>query len=338
LLLIAAVWEDEFMPDAPAVASLSHMTSLADALVSWFPDGQRVLVAYSGGADSALVLAGAARAVGPGLVTGATAVSDSLAAGELSRARAVAEAFGVGHRVLATREMDVDGYRANGADRCYFCKATLLDDLLSLARQGDFGLIVTGTNADDVRGGFRPGIRAARERGVRSPLDEVGMTKNDVRALSRWWGLPTWDKPATPCLASRIAYGIAITPARLRRVDAAETAVRQLLVHAGWPPRDLRVRDLGERVRIEAELAVLEFMRDPAVREQISGILSGCGLAAAGMSIEPFASGSLNRDLATTAVPAPPSGQATTGACGPAEVRPTPTDQALSLTWDRPRG
>jgi uncharacterized protein len=299
-LLSAVVCDNDGMPDAEGVVRLGHAASLADRLLGWFPRDQRILVAYSGGADSALVLAAAARAAGPGLVTGVTGVSESLAADELSRAREVAAALGVEHRALTTREMDVAGYRANGRDRCYFCKATLLDELLELGRTEGFGLIATGTNADDVRDGFRPGIRAARERGVSSPLADVGLTKNDVRELSRYWNLPTWDKPATPCLASRIAYGITVTPARLHRIDAAESAVRQFLAQAGWRVRDLRVRDLGDSVRIEADPAVVDFFRRSGTESQIAGLLEKCGLPADRLTIRAFASGSLNRDLATT--------------------------------------
>src|SRR5262249_25114498 len=163
-----------------------------------------------------------------------------LPSGMLTAARQLAAALGVSHTELTTRELDNPGYVANGADRCYFCKATLID---AVARLGAGPLVVTGTNADDGRPGWRPGVRAAARR-----LADTQMTKAAVRALSRDWGLPTADRPASPCLSSRVAYGVQITPARLARIDAAEQAVRSVLGQAGLAVHDLRVRDLGQRV------------------------------------------------------------------------------------------
>jgi uncharacterized protein len=222
----------------------------------------RVLVAYSGGADSAFLLAAAVRALGPGNVVAATAVSDALASDELDRAAALARSLGVRHLTPRTEEMAREGYRANGRDRCYFCKAELLDVLGPLAAELGIGTVVTGTNADDAVAGFRPGIRAAAERGAQTPLLDAGMTKAQVRAASRAWDLPTWDKPATPCLSSRVAYGVEITPRRLARVDRAESALREALGAAGIAVRDLRVRDLGgERARIEVDSTAVERVR-----------------------------------------------------------------------------
>lgn len=217
---------------------------------------ERVVVAFSGGADSAFVLAAAVRALGADRVTAATAVSPSLPAAELERARAFAAQRDVEHLTPSTYEMDREGYRANGADRCYFCKAELLDVLTPLAEQRQ-ATVVTGTNADDAVAGFRPGIRAAAERGAQAPLRDAGLTKQQVRDTSREWGLATWDKPAAACLSSRIAYGLAITPARLARVERAERRVRARLRAAGHRVRDLRVRDLGDgacRVELDPEL------------------------------------------------------------------------------------
>jgi uncharacterized protein len=210
-----------------------------------------VLVAFSGGADSAFLLAAAVRALGPGRVAAATAVSPSLAQEELPAAEAFAASLGVRHLLPGTDELSRPGYTANGADRCFHCKATLLDTLRPLAAELGLAHVATGTNADDSVAGFRPGIRAATERGAVTPLLDAGLTKADVRHASAAWGLVTADKPALACLASRIAYGVQVTPARLARVDRAETALRALLA-----PRDVRVRDLGDgsaRVELDPE-------------------------------------------------------------------------------------
>jgi uncharacterized protein len=210
-----------------------------------------VLVAFSGGADSAFLLAAAVRALGPDRVVAATAVSPSLAQAELPAAAAYAESLAVRHLTPGTDELSRDGYVANAGDRCFHCKATLLDTLRPLAHDLGLAHVVTGTNADDAVAGFRPGIRAAAERGAATPLLDAGLTKAQVRAASRRWGLVTADKPALACLASRIAYGVQVTPSRLARVDVAETALR---VHLGDVVTDLRVRDLGDGVaRVELD-------------------------------------------------------------------------------------
>ena len=260
-------------------------------LLAWFGRCASVRVAFSGGVDSSLVLAAATRALGPASVEAVTAVSESLPGGMLTAARQLAASLGVTHTELATRELDNPGYAANGADRCYFCKATLID---TVAQLGPGPLLVTGTNADDVRAGWRPGIRAAAERGVGTPLADIGMTKAAVRALSRDWGLPTADRPASPCLSSRIAYGVQITPARLARVDAAEQAVRAALSEAGLDVRDLRVRDLGETVRLEVDAPAVAAVRQ--VRE-IGPAIAAAGFGAAAIEVTPFRSGSLNAAL-----------------------------------------
>ena len=272
---------------------------LAARLVGWFSGHPRIIVAFSGGADSALVLAAAARALGPGRVTAVTAVSASPAGGELDAARAVAAGLGVAHRTVATREIEVEGYAANSGQRCYFCKATLLDTLAEVvddaATRAVGATVVTGTNADDHRAGFRPGIRAAAERGVREPLAETGLTKEQVRAVSTRWGLVTAGKPAAACLSSRIAHGLRITPERLARVDAAEAGVRRLAAAAGVPVRDLRVRDLGDRLRVEVDAPAVDGVRALA---GLGAVLARAGfdeaLLAGGVDVQAFRSGSLN--------------------------------------------
>src|SRR4051794_17083152 len=166
-----------------------------------------VLVAFSGGADSAFLLAAAVRALGTSSVAAATAVSASLPSHELAAAREFVAALGVRHLTPATDEMSRAGYRANAGDRCYFCKAELLDVLGPVAAELGLRHVATGTNADDVIAGFRPGIRAAAERGAATPLRDAELTKDDVRRASRAWGVPAWGKPAAAWLSGRVACG-----------------------------------------------------------------------------------------------------------------------------------
>ena len=252
-----------------------------------------VLVAFSGGADSAFVLARAAAVLGPAAVVGATAVSASLPVAERAAAGEFARGLGVRWETPRTDEMSRDGYRANAGDRCFFCKAELLDVLSPLADRLGLAHVATGTNADDVRAGFRPGIRAAAERGAITPLRDAGLTKEQVRAASRRWGLPTWDKPAAACLSSRVAYGVEVTPYRLGRVERAETAVRHALAASGL--RNLRVRDLGERASVEVDAALLPL--DPEVEAGLVEAVRGAGFEAVAVDPRGFRSGSMNEAL-----------------------------------------
>lgn len=253
-----------------------------------------VVVAFSGGADSAFLLAAAVRALGGERVLAATAVSPSLPRSELVAAREFAESLGVRHVRPRTDEMDRDGYRTNDGDRCYFCKAELLDVLAPLAEREGYARVVTGTNADDAAAGFRPGIRAAAERGAVTPLRDAGLTKRQVREASRRWGLSTWDKPAAACLSSRVAYGLEITPARLARVDRAESGLRTVLTRAGMPVRNLRVRDLGDTARVEVDAALVE--RVAGLPEAISSV-HDAGFGTVEVDPEGFRSGSMNELL-----------------------------------------
>ncbi len=230
------------------------------------------MVAFSGGVDSGVVLAGAVRALGPGRVIAATAVSGSLPVDELEAAARFAAELGVRHLTPSTDELARPGYQANGGDRCYFCKAELLDVLLPLAAEHDLPYVATGTNADDLRAGFRPGIRAAAERGAIRPLADVGLTKDEVRQIARRWSLPLWDKPAAACLSSRIAFGVPITPARLARVDRAERGLRTALRAAGLPSRNLRVRELGDTARVEVDAALTSAL---ATRPDVLAAVTG---------------------------------------------------------------
>ena len=274
-------WLDAYVLERRVAALDAHLRSLG-----------AVLVAYSGGADSAFLLAAAVRALGTDRVAAATAVSDSLADAELGPARALARELGVRHHTPATRELEREGYRANAGDRCWFCKAELLDVLAPTARKLGLAAVVTGTNADDAVAGFRPGIRAAADRGAVAPLRDAGLTKAQVRAASRHWGLPTWDKPAAACLSSRIAYGVRITPHRLARVDRAEAAVRAVLAEQGVPVGNVRVRDLGDRARVEVDAEHVG-----AVGERVLAAVRGAGFDAAEVDPRGFRSGAMNELL-----------------------------------------
>ena len=254
-----------------------------------------VLVAFSGGADSAFLLAAAVRALGAEKVVAATAVSASLPATELASAGEFAASLGVRHLTPVTDEMSRDGYRANAADRCFFCKAELLDVLTPLAESLGIAHVATGTNADDAVAGFRPGIRAAEERGAVTPLLDAGLTKAEVRAVSREWGLPTWDKPAAACLSSRIAYGIEVSPYRLGRIEQAEAALRTSLESAGFEVRDLRVRDVGDTARVEVDRELVAAL---AARPDLLAAVSG--FDAVELDERGFRSGSMNEVLIST--------------------------------------
>ncbi|HET7173221.1 MAG TPA: ExsB family transcriptional regulator [Nocardioidaceae bacterium] len=261
-----------------------------------------LLVAFSGGADSAFLLAAAVRALGVDNVAAATAVSASLPRAERGPAGEFCAALGVRHLTPATHELRRQGYRANAGDRCYFCKAELLDVLEPLAASLGLAAIATGTNAEDAMAGFRPGILAAAERGAVTPLRDAGLTKAQIRAASRAWGLATWDKPAAACLSSRIAYGLEVTPGRLARVQRAEVALRAALGGYGVQVRDLRVRDLGERGRVELDQAALAAVSaDPAVRAAALVAVRRSGFDEAEVDPRGFRSGSMNELLAEPA-------------------------------------
>lgn len=232
-----------------------------------------VLVAFSGGVDSGVLLAAAVRALGPERVVAATAVSPSLPASERAGAAEFAASLGVRHEQPRTDELSRPGYVANAGDRCAFCKTELIEVLRPLADRLGIADVVTGTNADDLKAGFRPGIRAASERGAWAPLARAGLTKDDVRAAARLWGLPLADKPAAACLASRIAYGVPVSAEGLARVEAAELGLREALAAAGIPVRNLRVRDLGGEVaRVEVDAALVpELAQRPDVLAAVGG-------------------------------------------------------------------
>jgi uncharacterized protein len=283
----------ESLGEFPAWLDEHLLTTRLTALEADLRERGSVLVAYSGGADSALLLAAAVRALGPERVAAATGYSHSLPQTERDPARDLAEALGVRVLTPETREMEREGYRANGADRCFFCKAELLDVLTPLAAELGLAHVATGTNADDAVAGFRPGIRAAAERGAIAPLRDAGLTKAQVREASRRWGLPTWDKPAAACLSSRVAYGVEVTPFRLGRVERAEGAVRAAL--SGVPLRDLRVRDLGDRASVELDAALLPLA--PELERAVIAAVRDAGFEVAAVDARGFRSGSMNESL-----------------------------------------
>ena len=289
----------EHLGEFPAWLEEHLLTTRLAALEADLRARRSLLVAYSGGADSAFLLAAAVRALGPDRVAAATGYSDSLPRAERDPAREFARSLGVEVHTPRTHEMEREGYRANAGDRCFFCKAELIDVLAPLAAEQGLAHVATGTNADDAIAGFRPGIRAAAERGAITPLRDAGLTKAQVREASRRWGLATWDKPAAACLSSRVAYGIEVTPHRLARVERAEAAVRAELAAAGVPVRDLRVRDLGERASVEVDAALVAgpLAPDAPLTARVLAAVRSCGFPDAGLDARGFRSGSLNDAL-----------------------------------------
>ncbi|MDQ4026348.1 MAG: ATP-dependent sacrificial sulfur transferase LarE [Actinomycetota bacterium] len=245
-----------------------------------------VVVAFSGGVDSAFLTAVAHEVLGPAALA-VTAVSPSLARRELKAAEDLARGYRWNHRLVETHEVERPEYARNAPDRCYWCKHELFEVLAPIAAEAGAEIAV-GTNADDL-GDHRPGLRAARERDVRSPLVDAGIGKPDVRALAARMGLPVSDKPASPCLASRFAYGVEVTPERLRRVDAAEEIVRALGFEV------LRVRDHGDLARIEVPAE--DLPRAAAARAELHRELAGLGFRFVTLDLGGFRSGSLNAVL-----------------------------------------
>jgi len=260
----------------------------SDALKGIIAELPGAIVAYSGGADSAFLADVAHEVLGPRSIA-VTAVSESLAPDEREQAAALARARGWRHEEIRTREIERHEYRRNEPDRCFHCKDELFVVLDRLATDRR-AIVLVGTNADDT-GDFRPGLRAAREHGVRAPLLETGLHKEEIRELSRARGLPTWDKPASACLASRIAYGIEVTPERLDRIAQAEAFIRSLGL------RQLRVRDHGDLARIEVPLEEVEQLAEPTLRAHIVERLKGLGFVHVTLDLEGFRSGSMNASL-----------------------------------------
>jgi pyridinium-3,5-biscarboxylic acid mononucleotide sulfurtransferase len=257
------------------------------ALIETLRSYGRAAVAYSGGIDSTVVAQAAYEALGDAAIA-VTAVSESLAAGELEEAQKIAQKIGIRHRVIRTEEFADPNYRRNDSDRCYFCKSELYGRLSGMLNELAVEVIASGANTDDM-GDYRPGLRAASEHGVRHPLQECGLNKADVRGLARGWGLPTWDKPATPCLSSRVAYGEDPTPERVRMIDQAEQWLRQHGL------RVLRVRyHKGDLARIEVPVDDLPRFVELQLRGELIAAFRTLGFKFVTLDLEGFRSGSMN--------------------------------------------
>lgn len=246
---------------------------------------ESVVVAFSAGADSTLVAKVAADVLGSRALA-VTSASESLAERELDEALAYAESLGINHRVIYTQELQNPDYLANPTNRCYHCKTELYDHLVALAQEEGYRHVANGLNLDDL-GDYRPGLQAAREHDVRAPLQEAGLTKPDVRAISKLLQVPTWDKPAMACLSSRVPYGEAITPEKLRQIDHAEQVLRDL----GY--RQLRVRHHGQVARIELPADQLtQFVAEHAAL--VGDRLKALGFLYVTLDLQGFRSGSMN--------------------------------------------
>ena len=248
-----------------------------------------VVVAFSGGVDSSLVLAVAQERLKEKCLA-ATATSETYSHKELDAARAFAQRIGAEHCVFATSEIEIDGFRENPPDRCYFCKRELFSKLRELARERGLANVVDGANADD-RHDHRPGLRAGAELGVRSPLAEAGITKDEVREISRALGLPTWGRPARACLASRFPYGSEITADKLVQVAAAEEALDSL----GFT--QYRVRHHGDVARIEVPADEVARLVEPETREKVIAEVKRAGFTYVTVDLQGFRSGSMNEIL-----------------------------------------
>jgi uncharacterized protein len=250
-----------------------------------------LLIAFSGGADSAY-LAWAAHQVLGERALAITALSASFSRHDREQAEAFVRSSGVRHQFIETQEFQNPLYVANNADRCYHCKDELFDRMALLAKENNFSAIAYGINADDTRD-FRPGHRAAREHRVLAPLLDAAMHKDEIRELSRRAGLPTWDRPASACLSSRIPYGIAVTPELLDKIDRAESVLRDL----GF--RQFRVRAHGELARIELAQDELTRGFEPALWQQMAARIKAVGFAFVTLDLEGYRQGSLNSLLKT---------------------------------------
>jgi uncharacterized protein len=258
----------------------------ANQLVDWFDNFERCIVAFSGGVDSAVVAKAAAIRLGDAAVA-VTSQSPSVAKSELQIAEEVAKQIGIRHEVIFTRETENPAYRVNDTQRCYYCKTELYGTLASIAKQRDIPVVVSGTNHDDL-GDFRPGLKAAQEKGIRHPLVELGIGKSDVRALARHWKLIVAEKPASPCLASRVAYGVEVTPERLTQIEQAEAWMRQ----NGFV--EFRVRYHQDGIaRIEVPLDQLSKLTDNSLREPLVHYFRSLGFRRVSLDLEGFFSGSL---------------------------------------------
>jgi pyridinium-3,5-biscarboxylic acid mononucleotide sulfurtransferase len=258
------------------------------ALIAWLRARGSVLIGFSGGVDSAYLACVAVDALGSEKVLAVIGKSASYPEAQWAAARAVARDFSIPVLEIETEELADPRYAANPTNRCYFCKTELWSRLIPVAAARGFECVIDGTNADDL-GDYRPGARAASEWGVRSPLAELGFTKADIRELSRRRGIPTWRQPSAPCLSSRIPYGTAVTSDRLRRIEAAEQALRSLGIGG-----DLRVRFHGELARIELAPDELSAWLEPPAAARLRAAVIAAGFSRVAIDLRGFRSGSLN--------------------------------------------
>lgn len=282
----------------PSTAERS-IAELEEALTNAVHDIGAMVIAFSGGVDSALVLAAAGRALPTENVLAITADSASLSAGELDHCRSLAADHGVAWQPAATEELDDERYLENNGDRCYWCKSALMDQIGPIAETRN-ATVVLGVNIDDL-GDHRPGQEAASERGAAFPLVNAGMNKSEIRRLAKHWSLPVWDRPAMPCLASRVPYGTAVTVPLLSRIDRAEHALRALGLN------DVRVRHYDDTARIE--LPAEDLVTAATLGAEINEAVQKAGYRYVTLDLAGLRSGNLNSALskaseAPTATPA----------------------------------
>ena len=269
-------------------------TEKLEQLKELFTEMEQALIAYSGGVDSTLVAKIAYDVLGDRALA-VTAVSPSLLPEELEDAKIQAATIGISHKIVQTQEMDNPNYTSNPVNRCYFCKSELHDTLKPLALELGYPYVVDGVNADDLHD-YRPGIQAAKERGARSPLAEIGVTKAEVRQISQKLGLPWWDKPAQPCLSSRFPYGEEITIAKLQRVGRAEIYLRNL----GW--QNLRVRSEGDTAKIELSPDKIKDFVTMTDLPSLVSVFQNWGFIYITLDLEGYRSGKLNQVLPPVAL------------------------------------
>ena len=258
------------------------------ALLDWFRSFGSVAIGFSGGVDSSYLAAVAVEALGSTNAIAIIGRSESYPESQWRTARELASKIGIPVVEIDTRELQDERYAANPTNRCYFCKSELWTRLAPLARERTAAVLIDGTNADALSD-YRPGAKAAREHGVRSPLAELGMTKAQIRERSKVRGLPTWSKPSSPCLSSRIPYGTRVTPERLQRIDRAESALREL----GFTG-NLRVRDHGDLARIELDRGEIERASTGPMSGAVTAAVRSAGFKRVAIDVAGFKSGSLN--------------------------------------------